>query len=213
MGDPRKIKRKYATPLHPWIGVRIEEERKLKKEFGLKNKTEIWKTTSVLRSFKHQAKKLIAREDPQSSIEEKAFKERLYQLGLIEQTAALIDVLNLNVRHILNRRLQTVIIKKGLARSARQARQFITHRHVLVSKKVIDAPGYLVKRDEENAVNFIPSSSLNQPDHPERRTEQLQIGSPQRLNPAELEPEEELVLHQKAKREAPPEKIEVGVKE
>ncbi|HLC55540.1 MAG TPA: 30S ribosomal protein S4 [Candidatus Nanoarchaeia archaeon] len=211
MGDPRKIKRKYSTPLHPWIGSRIEEERKLKKEFGLKNKTEIWKIDSLLRGFKHQAKKLIAREDAQSVIEEKLFKERLFKLGLIEKDAALTDVLGLTVRHLMNRRLQTFIVKKGLARTATQARQFITHRHVKVSSKVIDAPSYLVRRDDEGAIAFAPSSSFNQPDHPERRiTEKIQPGSPVGVH-GELEPEEEIVLAKKTRKEAPPKEIKVGV--
>ena len=60
MGDPRRLKPKYSGPRHPWQSARIEEEKKLKSEFGLKNKEEIWKASSKLKGFANQAKKLTA---------------------------------------------------------------------------------------------------------------------------------------------------------
>ena len=59
MGDPKKIRKKYNTPMHPWEGKRIEEEKGLLREYGLKNKKEIWKMRAVLKGFSDQAKKLI----------------------------------------------------------------------------------------------------------------------------------------------------------
>ncbi len=41
MGDPKKIRKKYETPVHPWQKTRIVEEIALLKEYGLKNKKEI----------------------------------------------------------------------------------------------------------------------------------------------------------------------------
>ena len=43
MGDPRKIRRKYKSPSHPWQKVRMELETELKKEYALKNKKEVLK--------------------------------------------------------------------------------------------------------------------------------------------------------------------------
>ena len=59
MGDPRKTRRKYKGPGHPWERWRIEEERVIKKDYGLKNKREIWKANSELRRLNAQSKKLI----------------------------------------------------------------------------------------------------------------------------------------------------------
>jgi len=59
MGDPRKIRKKYQTPSHPWIKSRIDEEKVLTREFGTKNKKEIWKMETVLKNFKTQSKHLI----------------------------------------------------------------------------------------------------------------------------------------------------------
>ena len=58
MGDPKKLKKKYDTPKHPWEGRRIEEENKLRKEYGLKSKGEIWKASTLLRKIKQEARKL-----------------------------------------------------------------------------------------------------------------------------------------------------------
>ena len=32
MGDPKKIRKKYDTPSHPWIKSRIDEEKRIRKE-------------------------------------------------------------------------------------------------------------------------------------------------------------------------------------
>ena len=43
MGDPKKLRKKYTPPRHPWQGSRILAENGLVKEHGLKNKKEIYK--------------------------------------------------------------------------------------------------------------------------------------------------------------------------
>ncbi|MDO8628351.1 MAG: 30S ribosomal protein S4 [Nanoarchaeota archaeon] len=200
MGDPKKIKKKYSTPLHPWVRTRIDDEKKLRKEFGFKTKRELWKVESLLRNFKHQAKQLIAREDAQASVEEKLLQERLFKLGLVAKEGKLVDILSLSVRDLLARRLQTLVVKKGLARSVGQARQFIAHRHVMVDGQVIDAPTYLVGRDEELAIMFVPASSLNSADHPERALAAIKIGPSGSLVMRDEKPEEKKVLEHKGRR-------------
>ena len=58
MGHPKLRKKTYQKPTHPWQKERIEEEKTLLKEFGLKNKKEVWRVNSLLRKHKRQAKKL-----------------------------------------------------------------------------------------------------------------------------------------------------------
>ena len=38
MGDPGRARKNYKGPGHPWERWRIEEERPIKKDYGLKNK-------------------------------------------------------------------------------------------------------------------------------------------------------------------------------
>jgi len=168
MGDPKKRRKKYKLPATPWQKERIDEESEILKEYGLKNKKELWKMISILSSFARQAKKSIAAATPQTELEKKQLLNRLSSLGLMPTTAKIEDALVLDIKKIMERRLQTLIFKKGLARTVKQARQFITHGHIAVGDKKITIPSYLVPESEENKISFIPASSLASLEHPER---------------------------------------------
>jgi small subunit ribosomal protein S4 len=168
MGDPGKIRRKYDTPSHPWQSARIGEEKKTLREYGLKNKKEIWRMETMLRELKNQAKSLSSRIDAQSRVEEKQLLDRLASMGLMHQGESMDKVLGLTLKDMMDRRLQTFLIKKGMARSIKQARQFITHGHILVNKKRITFPSYFISLKEESVIEFIPKSALSHEDHPER---------------------------------------------
>lgn len=168
MGDPRRLRKKYSGPSQPWQKERIDEERELKNEFGFKNKKEIWKLSSLLNKLGLQAKKLTALKTQQANIEKKQLLDKLYNMGLLNKGAQLEDVLTLTLRNLLERRLQTLVIKKNFARSIKQARQFITHGHIAIDQKVITSPSYLVTTAEENKIAFLGSSTLASVDHPER---------------------------------------------
>ncbi len=165
MGDPKRRRKRYNTPVSPWEGERIEEERKLNREYGFKNKEEIWKMDSILKNFFLQAKKLIAEDQGK---EREQLLSRLKHLGLISGEAGTDDILNLKLKDILERRLQTLVFRKGKARSMKQARQFITHGHITAGGKKISSPGALISKDAEDSIDFIPKSSLSSPEHPER---------------------------------------------
>lgn len=168
MGDPKKIKSKFSGPSHPWQSERIEEERTLQREYGLKNKTELYRAQSRLKTFSDLAKKLIAARGPQAEKEREQLLTRLARLGLIKPGAQLDDILGLQLKNILDRRLQTLVARKGLARSIKQSRQFIAHEHVIIGNKVVSAPGYHVLLDEENVITFIQNSPFASASHPER---------------------------------------------
>jgi len=171
MGDPRKLRKKYDLPSHPWQKDRIEEERELIKEYGLKNKKEVWKAETMLKKFKEQVKSLATRRDDQAAVEQKQLVNRLVSLGLIKPGDALDVVLSLGVREILERRIQTLILKKGMARSINQARQFITHGHIMVDNRKITFPNYIVRLKEELLIQFVPTSTISKQEHPERISE------------------------------------------
>ncbi len=167
MGDPRKIKKKYSKPAHMWQKVRIDEERALVQEFGLSNKREIWRATSQLRTYTKQAKKLIPEKSAQADKEKTQLLDKLMGLGLIKNKT-LESVLDITLKDILERRLQTIIIRKNLAKTIKQSRQMITHAHISVENKKITSPSYLVRVDEEAKISFSPKSSFASPEHPER---------------------------------------------
>jgi small subunit ribosomal protein S4 len=168
MGDPKKIRKKYNTPMHPWMKAKIESERKIRAEFGTRNKKEIWKMETILKNFKTQAKNLIILTNKQSEIEKDHLFRKVKELGLILDEVTIDNILGVTLDTIMGRRLQTIVFKKGLARSVKQARQFIVHEHVMVNGKKITAPSYLVKLKEEASVEFTPNSPLANDEHPER---------------------------------------------
>lgn len=174
MGDPRKIRNKYEKPMHPWEKTRIEEEKKLMQKYGLVNKKELWKITSKLTKFKDNAKKLVAKRGTQAEKETSQLISKVKSLGLI-QTDSVEEILGITAEQLFDRRLQTIVQKKGLARTAKQARQMITHRHILIGNKKMTAPGYLVKLSEEHTITFYPGSSFSDENHPERKKPEEQL--------------------------------------
>ncbi|MBN2459514.1 30S ribosomal protein S4 [Candidatus Woesearchaeota archaeon] len=168
MGDPKKIRRKFDKPSHPWQKARIESEKLVIEEYGLQNKKDLWRMETVLRRFKNQVKSLASRSDEQSKLEEKQLVDRLVSLGLIKHDETLDAVLGLETKNVMERRLQTLLVRKRLARSMVQARQFITHGHIRVDGKKITFPSYLVSIKEESLIEFNPMSTLSKDDHPER---------------------------------------------
>lgn len=50
-----------------------------------------------------------------------------------------------NLMIMLERRLDNVVFRMGYARTRREARQVVGHKHVLVNGKIVSIPSYLVK--------------------------------------------------------------------
>jgi small subunit ribosomal protein S4 len=190
MGDPRKHRRKYSRPKKPWDKARLDSERELVKEYGLANKTEIYKMHSLLRKFSLQAKKLLSSSSHQSEQERKALLSKLSSLALIAEKAQLDDVLALQLKNLLERRLQTLVYRKGLANTAKQARQFVVHKHIKVSDKAVTSPSYLVSKDEENKILFIERSPLANAEHPERPEQIIKMKESSRKIKKEAKTEE-----------------------
>lgn len=168
MGDPRKHRKKYTTPMHPWQKERLDAEREIRKKYGTRNKKEIWKMHSKLKSFFVGAKKANSAKSKQDKLETEQLLTRVRRLGLIDETQGADAILDLQLPSIMERRLQTIVLKKGLARTAKQARQFITHEHIIIGEKKITSPSYLVTLEEEGSIIFDPKSAFNDSMHPER---------------------------------------------
>lgn len=117
---------------------------------------------ALLRGFRRQARKLLALRTEQGKKEEKQLLGRLRKLNLLKKNATLDDVLALKISDILDRRLQTMVYKKGLANTQKQARQFIVHGHISIKKGKVTAPNYLVKKDEEGSIQFTEHSTLKE---------------------------------------------------
>jgi len=172
MGDPKFSRRKYDTPSHPWRAERIKSESELQKRFGLKNKREIWKAQSQIRTLRSQSRDLQARlrtGEHQAEIETKQLLDKCGRLGLLPiEGTTLNDILSLTIESVLNRRFQTMVFQRGMSYTADQARQFIVHGHISINGRIVTIPGYLVRRAEENGISFATSSPIANDLHPMR---------------------------------------------
>lgn len=154
MGDPRKPRKQYERPRRLWDKQRIENDSKLVEEYGLKNMRELWKSQSWIRIKRQNARKLLA-----LPIEEKEGKEKeligsLQKVGILRDNATLDDVLSLTVKDALERRIQTMVWRKGLANTAKQARQFIVHGHISLNGRKADRPSQVVPKIMEGSINW-----------------------------------------------------------
>ena len=161
MGDPKKQRKKFSTPGHPWQKERIEAEKELLKQYGLRRKYEIWKIDSMLKKFLNRAKTIIGERSAQSEVEKQQLLERLYSLGLLKQGSKVEDVLNLTLKDVMERRLQTLVVRKQIARNMRQSRQIIVHEHVAVGQRKVTAPSYLVTVKEEPQIKLVDAINMS----------------------------------------------------
>ena len=172
MGDPKFSRRSYDTPSHPWQGERIKAEVVLVNQFGLKNKTEVWKAQSVLSNFRKQARELQAllrTGDAQAKRESDALIAKCGRMGVLPlEGATLNDILVLKEEDILGRRLQTLVFEKGMASTVKQARQMIVHGHIFMNGHRVTVPGYIVLRKEESSIEYAPASPFTDDMHPMR---------------------------------------------
>ena len=171
MGKPKFSRKKYEKPSHPWQADRINQENELVKKYGLKNKREIWKAQTRLRKYRGQARELLAKVqtgDIQSKKESSQLLIHLNSLSILPANSTLDDVLALDTESILGRRLQTLTYLKGFSSTPNQARQLITHGHILVGDHKVTIPGYMITKEEESEIGYTPASPLNDITHPAR---------------------------------------------
>ncbi|WP_449149507.1 30S ribosomal protein S4 [Stomatobaculum sp.] len=88
-----------------------------------------------------------------------------------------------NLMVLLESRLDNVIFRLGWARTRREARQIVGHRHVLVNGKIVNIPSYLIKAGDTIEIKERAKSS-------ERYKEVLEMTSG-RIVPAWLESDKE----------------------
>jgi len=169
MGDPKRQRRKHETPRFPWRTDTLQKELGLIGQYGLRNKRELWRHETAMSRFREIARSLLGMSTEQRTKLEKQLLNRLNRLGILSETAALDDVLDLSIEDILERRLQTMVFRRGLAKSMQQARQLITHRHIAIGEQRVQSPSYMVLRDEEPKITYASTSGLNNPNHPIRQ--------------------------------------------
>lgn len=158
-------RKKFSRPGKPFDKARITGENELREKYGLKSKREIWKADSSIGRIRNLAKQLITKSDEEKNL----FIERLKKKGYNVET--LQDALALDKEDLLSRRLQTIVFSQKLALTPKQARQLITHKHVVIGERIVNIPSYHVDLDEETGVKL--NITLKMPEVKKSKIEEI----------------------------------------
>jgi len=116
----------------------------------------------VLSKMRSRARELLTldEDDPRRLFEGEALLRRMYKYGFLDESQDKLDyVLSLTPQDVLERRLQTLVFKLGLAKSIHHARVLIRQRHIRVGKQIVDIPSFIVRVDSQKHIDF----ALNSP--------------------------------------------------
>ena len=82
-----------------------------------------------------------------------ALIRRMVRLGLLKDSERKLDyVLGLTIAQFLERRLQTLVVKRKLASSVHHARVLIRQKHIAVGKQMVNIPSFMVRVSSEQHI-------------------------------------------------------------
>jgi len=160
MGDPRRLRNKIERPKRLWDTSRISHDKGLRVEYGLKTASEVWRAAAELKKYRREARRMLSLSAEEREKDENKILTKLARLGIMKK-GTIEDVLALEVKDVLERRLQTLVIRKGLARTMKQARQLITHGFIAIGGNKITIPSYLVTVEEEKGIAYMKAFDIN----------------------------------------------------
>lgn len=123
----------FKKPRRPYEKERLDHELKLVGEYGLRCKRELWRVQYALSRIRNAARELLTLDEknPRRIFEGEALLCRMNSYGLLDESQNKLDyVLALTVEDFLERRLQTLAFKSGMAKSIHHARVLIRQRHI-----------------------------------------------------------------------------------
>ena len=155
------------TPKVMFERERFDRELRLAGVYGLKCKTEIYRVHTMLGKLRSSARMLLMREesDVKRQLQGASLLRKLHRLGILPSDQDKLEfVLALKEENILDRRLQTIVHKKNLARSVHHARILILQKMIRVGKQVVNSPSFLVRVDSENQVQYAENTPITNPE-------------------------------------------------
>ena len=151
----------FSKPRRPFEKERLDSELKMVGQFGLRGKRELWRVQLKLSQMRKAARTLLTldEDDPRRMFEGEALLRRMMRYGVLDESKRELDyVLALTPSDFLERRLQTLVFKLGLAKSIHHARVLIRQRHIRVGKQIVNVPSFLVRTDSQKHIDFSLSS-------------------------------------------------------
>merc|ERR1711924_211014 len=148
-------------PRRPYEKSRLAGEMKIIGQYGLKNKREIWRVRLALAKMRSTARVLLTKDekDPVCVFEGQALMRRLIRYGILEEDKQKLDyVLDMKLEDFMERRLQTLAFKRGLAKSIHHARVLIRQRHIRVGRRIVNVPSFMVRVESQPHIEFAVNS-------------------------------------------------------
>jgi len=135
-----------------------------------------------------RAKKRTARADLRMALH----VPRLVQHSLLRSRGAYPNTRAARAQDFLERRLQTLVFKLGLAKSIHHARVLIRQRHIRVGKQIVNVPSFLVRVDSQKHIDFALNSPFGggRPGRNKRKAQKAKKGGGDGDGDAEEEEEE-----------------------
>lgn len=172
MGRIRKDRRIATHPRNPWEKDRLVKELQIMGVHGLKNKRELWTVLTTARDDKKKARTLLITTDHQEfMIHGRALLNKLIKYGMISSVdfndeddikRGLREVLNFDLNHYLERRLQYQVFRAGIARNVHHARCMIYKGQICVKGRVVKTPSFVVKSEEQGFIEKNPILATRQ---------------------------------------------------
>ncbi|CAI0549279.1 unnamed protein product [Linum tenue] len=157
----------FKKPRRPYEKERLDAELKLVGEYGLRCKRELWRVQYALSRIRNAARMLLTLDEknPRRIFEGEALLRRMNRYGLLDESQNKLDyVLALTVENFLERRLQTIVFKAGMAKSIHHARVLIRQKHIRVGRQVVNVPSFMVRIDSAKHVDFALTSPFGNAD-------------------------------------------------
>ena len=123
----------------------------------------MWRVQITLAKLRKAARELLTLDenDPRRLFEGSALMKRMYKYGLLNENENKLDyILGLTIHRFMDRRLQTLVYRKGLAHSVHQARVLIRQRHIRLGKNLTNVPSVMIRMDQEKNIDYTANSSL-----------------------------------------------------
>merc|ERR1719198_30136 len=157
----RNFSKTTKSPRRAYDKERLDKELQMIGTYGLKTKREIWRVGLILSKVRAVARRLLTLEerDPERIFQGQALMRRMIRYGILDEDKQRLDyVLELKVEDFLERRLQTLVFKRGLAKSIHHARVLIKQKHIRVGHQIVDVPSFMVRVESQPHIEFSVSS-------------------------------------------------------